>query len=247
MIPTTARRVAQQNRPHGMPIMKQRWAGLGFFHWPVDPDLIASRLPHGLNVDTFEGAAWLGIVPFFMERVRPVYLPPVPILSWFHELNLRTYVYDEKGNPGVWFFSLDCNQPIAVELARSAFHLPYQHAAMTSKISNDVIHYRNLRKASSYPEAVFTYRKPISPKPAITGSLDWFLIERYTLFSADKAGQLFSGRVHHHPYQIEPMSCSACSTIPFALNGFDEPETTPVSMLCANPVEVSVFPLKRLA
>ena len=110
--------------------MRQRWAGLLVLHWPIEISLIQDRLPPGLHVDTFNGQAWIGVVPFFMQRVRPTGLPPVPWLSWFLELNVRTYVHDDAGNPGVWFFSLDCNQPVAVEIARRAFHLPYQHAAM---------------------------------------------------------------------------------------------------------------------
>ncbi len=116
--------------------MRQRWTGLLFLHWPVEPALVAERLPAGLHVDTFEGNAWLGAVPFFMDRVRPVGTPPLPWLSWFMELNVRTYVHDDHGNAGVWFFSLDCNQPLAVEIARRSFHLPYQHAVMRSRVVN---------------------------------------------------------------------------------------------------------------
>lgn len=246
MPPTLEQRLAQRTRPSGLPVMKQRWAGLGFFHWPVNPDLIASRLPQGLHVDTFDGKAWLGIVPFFMQRIRPVCLPPLPWLSWFHELNLRTYVYDENGNPGVWFFSLDCNQPLAVEIARRAFNLPYEHARMSSSVDPEKIHYRSLRKNNPLPEAIFCYPTPISPNPAMEGSLEWFLVERYRLFSADAKGKLFSGMVHHSPYCIEHISSATCSTTPFALNGFPEPVIPPVSMLCAQPVNITVFPLKSL-
>jgi uncharacterized protein YqjF (DUF2071 family) len=245
MQPTEELRLAQRERPTGFPVMKQRWAGLGFFHWKMDLDAIAARLPPGLQVDTFEGDAYVGVVPFFMERIRPVGLPPLPWLSWFHELNLRTYVFDEKGNPGVWFFSLDCNQPIAVEIARHTFNLPYEHAAMSSSADNGVIHYKSLRKVSQLPEAGFTYPLPSDPKPAAPGSLDWFLVERYLLFSADRKGKLHTGRVHHSPYLIEPMVTGSCSTIPFALNGFTEPESPPVSMISAAPVDVTVFPLRK--
>ena len=117
--------------------MRQCWSGLLFLHWPVDPAMIQSRLPDGLFVDTYDNKAWLGVVPFFMDRVRPVMLPPVPGLSWFLELNVRTYVHDAQGRPGVWFFSLDCNQPLAVEIARRFFHLPYEHAAMKAARRGD--------------------------------------------------------------------------------------------------------------
>ncbi len=225
--------------------MKQRWSGLGFFHWSVDPVIVSSRLPPGLHVDTFGGKAWIGIVPFFMQRIRPVYLPPLPWLSWFHELNVRTYVFDEKGNPGVWFFSLDCNQPIAVEVARRTFNLPYMHARMSSSLDPRKIHYRSHRKNSSAPGAEFTYPLPISPAPASEGSLEWFLVERYRLFSTDGKGNIFSGMVHHRPYHVEPMQTAICSTTPLALNGFAEPLRPPDSMLSASPVDVTVYPLRR--
>jgi uncharacterized protein YqjF (DUF2071 family) len=245
MHPTESQRLAQRNRPEGFPVMKQRWAGLGFFHWPADPEMIAARLPKGLHVDTFEGKAWIGIVPFFMQRIRPVFLPPLPWLSWFHELNLRTYVFDEIGNPGVWFFSLDCNQPIAVEVARRTFNLPYEHAAMTSATGDGMIRYRSSRKTSGLSEASFHYPLPRAPRAAEPGSLEWFLVERYLLYSADAKGRLHTGRVHHTPYLIETMGSAECSTIPFALNGFPEPISPPVSMLSAAPVDVTVFPLRK--
>ena len=244
-MPTDQQRLAQRNRPPGIPVMKQRWAGLGFFHWETDPEMIAARLPAGLNVDTFGGKAYLGVVPFFMERIRPVCLPPLPWLSWFHELNLRTYVHDDAGNPGVWFFSLDCNQPLAVEIARCAFNLPYEHAAMSSSVEGGIIRYRSRRKASPLPAADFTYPLPEKPRPAEPGTLEWFLVERYLLFSSDAQGNLHTGRVHHSPYLIEPMPSGKCSTTPFAHNGFPEPETQPISMLVAAPVDVTVFPLRR--
>ncbi len=224
--------------------MRQRWAGLGFFHWSVDAAVMASRLPTGLHVDTFDGQAWIGVVPFFMRRVRPVCLPPLPWLSWFHELNLRTYVFDGNGNPGVWFFSLDCDQPLAVEIARRSFNLPYEHAEMSSTTGEE-IHYRSRRKNNSAPAAEFHYPTAKSPAPAVEGSLEWFLVERYRLFSSDRKGNIFSGMVHHKPYLIETMEDAACSTISFALNGLPEPTRPPDSLLTAAPVDVTVFPLRK--
>ncbi len=225
--------------------MRQRWAGLLFLHWPVDPAIIAGRLPPGLHVDTFEGNAWLGVVPFFMDRVRPVGMPPVPWLSWFMELNVRSYVHDADGNPGVWFFSLECNQPLAVEIARRLFHLPYQHAAMRSEKRGDHIQYRSRRRSDGSLDADFEYQTPASTRPADQGSLEWFLVERYLLFSANPAGELFSGRVRHQPYQIAPARCTRWSAEPLRLDGFPAPTGPPASMLAAAPVDVKIFPLRR--
>ena len=110
--------------------MYQRWDRLLFLHWEYSPDAIQETLPPGLSVDTFEGRAFLGVVPFFMRNIRPRVLPAVPYLSNFLECNVRTYVHDENGVPGVWFFSLDTNRWLAYKIARIAFRLPYYWAAM---------------------------------------------------------------------------------------------------------------------
>lgn len=225
--------------------MRQRWSDLLFLHWAVDPAMIAERIPAGLHVDTFDDKAWVGVVPFFMERIRPVGLPPAPWLSWFMELNVRTYVHDGQGNAGVWFFSLDCNQPVAVEIARRAFHLPYQHAAMSSRREGSHVHYRCRRKSTEGVEAAYDYEVPRSTARAEEGSLEWFLVERYLLFSSNPAGQIFTGRVHHAPYQIAPGKCTAWSAGPMIEDGLPAPPGEPDSILAAAPLEVRIFPLKR--
>lgn len=243
--PTFEQRLALCERPRGFAIMRQRWAGLLFLHWPVDPDLIAARLPRGLHVDTFDGKAWLGVVPFFMARVRPRGLPPLPWLSWFMELNLRTYVYDDAGNAGVWFFSLDCNQPLATEIARRCFNLPYEHAVMRSKISGHRIEYTSRRKGHESLDAEYSYETPTVCRPAEPHTLDWFLVERYLLFSCNTAGKLFTGRVHHSPYQISVGGCEKLSTEPIRLSGFPISGEPPHSVLTAADVDVNIFPLRK--
>lgn len=227
--------------------MYQRWSDLLFLHWKIDPSEIRRRLPDGLHVDTYGGEAWIGVVPFFMERIRPVGLPAVPWLSWFLELNVRTYVHDEHGRPGVWFFSLDCNQPLAVEFARKVFHLPYQHAAMGAERVGGGVHYRSRRRRTAGKCAEFNYASGGDVRPAEPGTLEWFLVERYLLFSTNRAGRIFAGQVNHTPYRIAPASCLEWSTEPLRLNGFAEPERPPDSMLIAEAVDVAVFPLQGVA
>ena len=223
--------------------MHQRWAGLLFLHWSVRPDIIQERLPEGLFVDTYGGMAWLGVVPFFMEKVRPRFLPPLPGLSWFMELNVRTYVYDAHGRPGVWFFSLDCNQFLAVEIARRFFHLPYQHAAMRATRSGKQIDYHCRRDDLV---ADYRYREPDATHPAVFGSLEWFLVERYLLFSKKPSGALYSGQVNHPPYQVASGHCEKWSAEPLVWNGFDLPVIDPSSILVAKPVAVKIFPLRKV-
>jgi len=246
-IPTLEQRMAVRDRPIGRPVMKQRWAGLLFLHWEIDPDLIATRLPEGLHVDLYQDKAWIGIVPFFMQRVRPIGIPPLPGISWFLELNVRTYVHDNAGNPGVWFFSLDCNQPLAVEIARRTFHLPYEHAEMKAHNSAGKIRYYSRRRTPSSTGSDFTYQLPTFAKPAEPGSLEWFLVERYLLFSTRRNGGLYCGQVHHQPYQIENGICTRWSAETLALDGFPLPATPPESILTAAPVDVLIHPLRRLS
>src|SRR5215207_2499820 len=128
-------RLRWRERPPRSPVMYQTWTDLLFAHWEVDPGLLQASLPTGLTVDTWEGRAFVGITPFFMRRVRPRGLPSLPWISYFLEMNVRTYVHDASGAPGVWFYSLDCNQPIAVWIARMLLGLPYRHAGMQARKS----------------------------------------------------------------------------------------------------------------
>ena len=241
--PSFLQRLSVRESPSGRPVMRQRWSNLLFLHWPIAADLIRSRLPKGLHVDLFDGMAWIGIVPFSMERVHPVGLPPLPWISWFLELNVRTYVHDDSGRPGVWFFSLDCNQPIAVEVARRFFHLPYNHARMSAEFQDGEILYSSQRKGSATPSR-FRYRPPIQAEPARDRSLEWFLVERYLLFTSDRAGRIRCGRVHHKPYRIQQADCTDWTAEPIRENDFAGPGGPPVSMLVAEPVDVKIYPLE---
>ncbi|MEM1085273.1 MAG: DUF2071 domain-containing protein [Verrucomicrobiota bacterium] len=243
-MPTLDQRLALRTRPKGITVMRQRWSKLLFLHWKVDPELLDKRLPQGLHLDLHEGEAWLGIVPFFMERVRPTGLPPLPGLSWFLELNVRTYVHDEAGTPGVWFFSLDCNQPLAVEFARSRFHLPYEHAEMSATRRDTEIHFK-CRRSGQQDIASYHYCPEGEAHAATPGSLEFFLAERYLLFSSRPDGTLFTGQVHHDPYQLAPAACPAWSTAPSEWDDLPLPASAPDSALFVDHVDVSIFPLKR--
>jgi len=244
-LPTLAQRLAARERPRGWPVMKQRWSRLLFLHWRVDPDLLRPLLPPGLHLDLHEGAAWLGVVPFLMERIRPIFLPPVRGLSWFLELNVRVYVHDDTGMPGIWFLSLDCNQPVAVNLARNLFLLPYQHARMRSGGTLATTAYQCLRRGEE-EEASYTYGPAGDARTAEPGSEEFFLLERYILFSRGRNNRLFSGRVHHPPYRWAPAFCEKWSTLPLKWNGLPQPAIPPESVLWVDQVDVDVFPLRRL-
>src|SRR4051794_31668937 len=183
MIPDDAARLAAR-QPNGRrpQVMHHRWESLLFLHWALPTERVQATLPAGLTVDTFEARAYLGIVPFFMRNVRPVGFPGLPGLSNFQELNVRTYVYDQSGTPGVWFYSLDCNQPLAVAGARLLTGLPYFQAEMTSTETGESIGY-TCRRKDTQPVAHFVYGGVGAARATHSASLDFFLLERYYLFA----------------------------------------------------------------
>ncbi len=179
------------------------WHDLCFMHWPVDADILARTLPRGVTLDTYGGQAYLGAVPFQMSDVAPRLVPGVPGLSAFPELNLRTYV-TAGGEPGVWFYSLDAAQPLAVRLARRFFHLPYFDARMWVSRREGVTRYASLRTHPGEPPARFAaaYRPIGGPIAALPGSLEDWLTHRLNLYSAGVGGRVYRGRIEHHAWPL---------------------------------------------
>lgn len=201
-----------RERPEGDPVMFQRWRTLTFLHVAVDPAEIQALLPEGLTVDTFPDAdgvpkAWLGLVPFRMEGIRPRGVPAVPWLSAFPETNVRTYVHAEGAGPGVWFFSLDAARWLACRIARGWFGLPYFHAQMGVREGADGrVAYRSQRAGRSLEIEVEAGGEV---RAAEAGTLDFFLVERYLLY-AERGGRLWRGRVWHAPYELSGVSVVRC-------------------------------------
>jgi len=218
--------------------MFQRWLHLLFLHWTVEPEIVQRTLPQGLSVDTYEGRAWIGIVPFCMRRVRPVLMPFLS--SNFLELNLRTYVKDHNGVPGVWFYSLDANDPLAVWMARLLFGLPYRHAKMRVEERHNEISFFCQRRGSSI---VQEYRFLPSDElgEAKIGSLEFFLIERYRLFSI-RGARLLTGRVYHPPYNLRKVVVSKFDKRPFQLDDLPTPARAPDRVLYSSGVDVTIYP-----
>lgn len=252
--PSLAQRESLRVRPVAAPVMFQSWRHLLFLHWAWDPAAIQATLPRGLFVDTFEGRAFLAVVPFWMDRVRPRFLPPVPGLSWFLELNLRTYVHTADGTPGVWFYSLDCNNPIAVTLARSLFSLPYMHARQHGRRPGRPLapaHFSSRRPGGA--ANTFTYAPSAGSlgtdgpfAPAHPGGLEFFLAERYLLFSQRRDGALASGRVWHRPYALAAADVAVAETSLFSDNAFPVPQRPADHAMTSPGVDVSIYPLRAL-
>lgn len=180
--------------------MAQTWHDLLFAHWPLPPEALRPLVPRQLPLDTFEGSCWLGIVPFHMSGVRARWLPALPGLSRFPELNVRTYVNLEN-KPGVFFFSLDAANLPAVWAARAFYHLPYFHARMTSRTAGEQVEYHS-RRFSGSAEFVASYRplKPIELRQP--GTLDRWLSERYCLYTVS-SGNVYRCEIHHSQWPLQ--------------------------------------------
>lgn len=200
------------HRPWPLPsapwTMAQSWHDLLFAHWPIPVAVMRALVPPSLELDTFDGTAWVGVVPFRMSGVRPRLVPPVPWLSAFPELNVRTYVKSrnpEHAKPGVYFFSLEAANPVAVAIARGLFKLPYFNADMRLLDDGHIIHYQSRRTHRAAPAAEFIGNyAPTSPVfRAQPGSLEKWLTERYSLYTVNRSGRTYIGEIHHQPWPLQ--------------------------------------------
>jgi uncharacterized protein len=185
-------------------IMQQRWEQLLFAHWPIPAADLRPLIPPALEIDTYDGVAWIAVVPFAMRGIHFRGVPGLPGMSNFLELNVRTYVR-WRGEAGVWFFSLDANSALAVEGARLGFHLPYRHAEMLRTTSYDKVQYRSTRRHAGFPQAALAvqYRPTGDVFHSTAGSLEHFLTERYCLFAASRTGHLYRARIAHVPWPLQ--------------------------------------------
>jgi uncharacterized protein len=243
---TEVDRLSVRARPPGRPVMYQSWGGLLFMHWPVPARSLRPLIPAPLAIDTFEGVAWVGITPFTTWGLRPALLPAVPLLSASHEINVRTYVHLD-GTPGVWFFSLDANNPLAVLGARLAFHLPYFPARMSIERQDRTIHFTSRRThrhaASAEFEASWTVGDRLAqPEP---DSLDFFLIERYCLYTARK-GKLYRARIFHRPWPLHAARLLSCRSTMLEAQGLHSPEAEPLLHQQGDPLRVQIWPPVRV-
>jgi uncharacterized protein len=180
-------------------VMGQSWRRLLFAHWPIEPDEMRRLVPQELPLDLFDGRAWLGVVPFVMEGVRPRGLPPAPLVSRFPELNVRTYVrLDSK--PGIHFFSLDASSRPTVAGAQVLYRLPYFHARMAARVHAGWVEYAHRRNGARF---VARYR-PVGPAAhAAPGSLEHWLSERYYAYTVAN-GDVLRVDIHHRPWELHP-------------------------------------------
>jgi uncharacterized protein YqjF (DUF2071 family) len=234
------------HRPWPLPksrwVMFMRWHDLLFLHWPMRPEYIRPLIPRPLEIDTFDGWCWIGIVPFHMSGVRPRYVPLPLALS---ELNVRTYV-KTAGRSGVWFFSLDAASWIAVRVARW-LGLPYYDARMKVGFMGDAVCYDSVRTHKKAARAEFSanYGPTGTVYHAAAGTLDHWLTERYCLFAAANPNRIVYGEIHHPPWALQPAKVSLDVNTMTQSLGIELPEEKPIAHF-ARRQEVVAWPIVAL-
>jgi hypothetical protein len=220
------------HRPWKMPdspwVMTQTWRDLLFAHWRVDPQQLRAKVPSEFPLDVFDGDAWIGVVPFRMTNVGPRGLPSLPGISEFPELNVRTYVR-VGAKPGVYFFSLDAGNAIAVRAARTLLNLPYYKAAMNvTPVAGRGFAYESRRAGEGHAEFVGTYEPSGDAFMPVEGSLEYFLTERYCLYNLDRSGVPYRLDIHHPPWSLQPAKAQLTRNTMTDASGIALPDQLPL-------------------
>ena len=236
--------------PTGPWMMAQSWHDLLFAHWPIPVATMRALVPAQLELDTFDGVAWVGVVPFRMSGVRPRPFPGVPWLSAFPELNVRTYVKPRnraQPKPGVYFFSLEAANPVAVALARGLFKLPYFNANMHLVDDGSIIHYQSQRTHRNAPPAEFTGQyKPTSRSLLRAAGHPGTLVNR-TLqpLHRDFQGRAYIGEIHHQPWPLQHAEAELQVNTMAAASKISLPNTPPL-LHFVRRLDVAVWLLRRV-
>jgi uncharacterized protein len=208
-------------------VLRQRWVNLLFAHWPVPIARLRPLVPAALTVEEFDGTSWVGIVPFEIEGLMWRGLPDLPYFSSFPEVNLRLYVTAED-KPGVWFISLDADNAAAVIGARAVFRLPYWRARMSIAVERDVVHFRSVRRRNQQTGVEVLYR-PIAPaSEAAPGTLDYFLTERYALYTLRSDGAIRRLEIQHPPWQLQRAEADFTRNSLASTQGITLPDLAPI-------------------
>ncbi len=238
-------RLAMRERPSGWPIMHQTWGKLLFMHWRIEEKLLRPLISDALTIDTFDGSAWIGVIPFTMWGISSSFLPQIPGTSAFHELNVRTYVYRD-GVPSVWFFSLDAANKLAVWGARTLYHLPYFNAQMSLEQTGITIRYSSVRQDNrggpGELHAIWTIGDALPQ--AAPGSLEFFLTERYAL-DTEHRSNIYRARIHHRPWPLQQATLGSLSSTMVESRGLPTPDGEPLLHYCEE-LSVDIWPIRRI-
>ncbi len=240
-----------EHRPWEIPqapwVMAQSWQKLLFAHWALPADKVRPLIPPQLELDTFEGMAYIGVVPFMMNHVHARFLPEIPATRRFYELNVRTYV-KHQGKSGVWFFSLEADNPLAVRVAQLAFYLPYMDADMAmTQYLDKWIQYdsRRIHRGEKSADFIARYRPISDVYLSETGSLDEWLTERYCLYAIDSKKQLYRGEIQHEKWQLQHAEAEITVNTMGRATGLPLPDVPPILHYVEN-IDVLAWYLTRL-
>ena len=233
-------RLGPTRRPAGKCRGYQSWRSLLFLHWPIPIQKLRPLVPDRLDLDLHEGIAYVGVVPFAMQGVRPRWWPE-SFAFRFLETNVRTYVC-HRDKPGVYFFSLDAASRLAVWAARTFWSLPYHYAQMSLDQEGEEFLYRTHRRSNG---AEHNVRYRLGPRlgPSEPGSLEFFFLERYLLF-AEHRGQIYAGQVHHPPYPAQEAEVLELKDQLLEASGLGACAGHPAFTHYAAGVDVEIFDLK---
>jgi len=206
--------------------MHQKWNDLLFLHWPVEPEVLRPFIPPQLEIDTFEGHAWIGITPFSLHDVHLNGIPPLPGLSSFHELNVRTYVH-HNGLPGIWFFSLDASKVLPAVAARLFFMLPYFKAQIEFWQTAGQFNF-DLTRVASTASFRASWTAGVRLRDPDLESLAFFLVERYCYFAVENQS-IYMTRIYHHPWILDEATVLSHESTMIQNIGICEPTATPLA------------------
>jgi len=227
--------------------MRKRWNDLLFAHWPIPANTLSPLLPEGIQIDTFQGSAWLGVAPSWTERIKLRGLPSILGVGGYPSLSLRTYVCDQHtGTTGIFVLSEDASNLIAVASARFFRHLPSHWADMRLDQKSEREFFVYSRRLFSAEPVIFMARyRGLGPTRKLAenryGTLEYFLTERHCMFTSNRAGQLFRANIHYITWPLEDAEAVIeCNDLATAL-GIKLPEQKPV-LHYARQLAVYIWP-----
>lgn len=215
--------------------MRQDWLDLAYVHWRYEPELVQALLPKGLEVDTFDGSAWVGLIPFSMREIALPHGPSVPYLGSFSEVNVRTYVRSGD-RPGVWFFSLDVDRLVPAVVARVTYRLPYCWGVTSHARRGDTLTTIVRRR---WPHRVADSSMVIDMGERIEADeLDVFLSARWGLYSRSLRGLRYAA-VDHEPWPLRSASLRSVDSTLVQATGLPAPLGAP-RVRCSDGVSVRI-------
>ncbi|MBS4174515.1 DUF2071 domain-containing protein [Bacillus sp. FJAT-49736] len=238
------------HRPFPLPskrwIMRQSWRNVLFLHWPIPPEKLRPHIPSILQIDTFNGSAWLGIILFVIEGIFPFGLSSVSLTPKFPEINVRTYV-TYNGKPGIYFMSIDVENWASLKIAKRWYRLPYKSAQISLRKEKQTYSFQSIRKGNENPSISFKGEfGPVSEVYyAKEGTLDHWLTERYCLYSSNNVGNIYCGEIHHRPWPLQKAEIEMVRNTLFIPFNLDFPKVKPIAHFSTG-VDSLMWNIKKL-